>query len=170
MGLNYVDLDDATRGHMLAEYERDADASNIYFSIRLSPAGVSEWPALLRSAIETGSDDTLAAQIAAPGRLNPNDFRMGKPIKMNKNAHITLGEGEFNRFYIRGVCLRAIAENRRVAAYRARWSSEPRRESLEVDGLEFDPALILEDLRAHPGSEPQHGFPEPNSGMSVRLA
>lgn len=170
MGLQYENLDNATRAHMTAEFERDVGEDNLYISVRLSPDGVARWPELLSTALAEGTDESLAAEIARPGRLNPNDFRQGKPIKMNKDAHITLGEGEFNRFYIRGVCLRAIEEGREVVACRARFSSEPRNSSLAVDGTLFDPVVLLEDLRAHPGAEPQHGFPGPNSGMTVRLA
>lgn len=169
MGLQYDNLDEVTRAHMTAERERDLADGSLYISVRLSPEGVEDWPELLRAALAEGTDEGLSAEIAAPGRLNANDFRQGKPIKMNKDAHVTLGEGEFNRFYIRGVCLRAIGEGRQVVACRARFSSEPRRTSLAVDGKEFDPALLLEDLRAHPGTEPQLGFPGPNSGMTVRL-
>ena len=169
MGLRYEDLDESTRDYMVAEYERDLREDNLYFSVRLSSEGIQDWPELLRTALLEGSDESLAAEIAQPGRLNPHDLRQGRPIKMNKDAHVTLGEGEFNRFYIRGVCLRAIEEGRQVVAYRARFSSEPRSSSLAVDGTAFDPTLLLEDLRAHPGTEPQHGFPGPNSGMSVRL-
>lgn len=169
MGLHHVDLDETTRQLMIAEYEDDLAEKNLYYSARLSPQGVTDWPVILRTALETGTDDTLAAEINVYGRLNPSDFRLGKPIKMNKDAHFTLAEGEFNRFFIRGVCLRAIEEGRRVVAYRARSSSEPRASSLAVDGVAFDPALVLADLRAHSGTDPQHGFPGPNSGMSVRL-
>jgi len=170
MGLRYDNLDDTTREYMLAEFEADLEQDNLYFSVRLSPDGIQDWPEILKTALAEGTDESLAAEIAIPGRLNPHDFRQGRPIKMNKMAHLTLAEGEFNRFYIRGVCLRAIGEGRQVVAYRARFSSEPRSSSLAVDGKEFDPDGILEDLRAHPGTEPQHGFPGPNSGMSIRLA
>jgi hypothetical protein len=170
MGLRYDNLDDSTREYMLAELERDLEQDNLYLSVRLSPDGIQDWPEMLKTALAEGTDESLAAEIAKPGRLNPHDIRQGRPIQMNKMAHLTLGEGEFNRFYIRGVCRRAIDEGRQVVAYRARFSSEPRSSSLAVDGKEFDPALLLEDLRAHPGTEPQHGFPGPNSGMSIRLA
>lgn len=170
MGLRYDNLDDSTREYMLAEFERDLEQDNLYFSVRLSPDGIQDWPEMMKTALAEGTDESLAAEIAKPGRLNPHDIRQGKPIKMNKMAHITLGEGEFNRFYIRGVCRRAIDEGRQVVACRARFSSEPRSSSLAVDGKEFAPALLLEDLRAHPGTEPQLGFPGPNSGMSIRLA
>lgn len=170
MGLRYDNLDDSTREYMLAELKWDLEQDNLYFSVRLSPDGIEDWPDMLKTALAEGTDESLAMEIAKPGRLNLHDSRQGRPIKMNKMAHLTLGEGEFNRFYIRGVCRRAIDEGRQVVAYRARFSSEPRSSSLAVDGKEFDPTLLLEDLRAHPGTEPQHGFPGPNSGMSIRLA
>jgi hypothetical protein len=170
MALHLDNLDDVTRQYMVSEATSDINGSSLYLSPRLSPKGMSEYPQLLLDAIESGNDETMAAAIAAPGRLNSCDTRLGKPIKMNVNAPSILAEGEFNRFYIRGLCLRAIAENRQVIAYRARFSSVPRSSSLAVDGVSFDPSIILEDLRDHSGTEPEHGFPGPNSGMSIRLA
>ena len=70
MGLQYTDLDDVTRAHMVAEYERDLAEDNIYISVRLSPQGVEDWPELLRTALAEGTDETLAAEIALCAKIS----------------------------------------------------------------------------------------------------
>ena len=86
-------------------------------------------------------------------------------------ANVTLCEGEFNRYYIRGVCLKAIEMGKGlVTAYRARHSANPRSESIALEGRSIDAKRLLEDLRANPGVDTAMGLPPgPNSGMSVKL-
>lgn len=87
------------------------------------------------------------------------------------NAAETLGEGEFNRFYSRGLCARAIAEQvSGVRVYRAKDVASPRSASISMVGQVFDPAILLDDLRTHIGVEPALGLPPgPNSGLSIEL-
>lgn len=92
-------------------------------------------------------------------------------MKVPINAPQRLAEGEFNRFYIRGLCLRALDEGKStVVVYRARHSSSPRLESEELIGSAFDAKALLEDLRESPGVDTALGLPPgPNSGLSARL-
>ena len=78
---------------------------------------------------------------------------------------------EFNRFYIRALCRRAIDDNiPALAVYRARPSKNPRPTSEKKVGNLVDPRELLDDLRARPGTRPAMGLPAgPNSGVSVRL-
>lgn len=69
MGLDYQSLDSATRASMVAEIERDVAADSLYISPRLTDQGVREWPDLLLSAAETGTDDWLARELSARGLL-----------------------------------------------------------------------------------------------------
>ena len=83
-----------------------------------------------------------------------------------------LAEGEFNRFYIRGLCLRAIELGiGEVAVYRAKYVESPRPESDYLIGQRLPAASLLEDLRIHSGEEePYLKVPGgPNSGLSVHL-
>lgn len=83
----------------------------------------------------------------------------------------TLAEGEFNRFYARGLCRRALEDSiRELIVYRAKEVRNPRPESVAMIGRRVDPTALLGDLRTHPGVEPALGLPPgPNSGLSVRL-
>jgi len=64
MGMNFVNLDDKTRGLMLEELEQDVAANKLYLSPRLSDAGRRNYEKLLRSAIQNGDDVSLANSLA----------------------------------------------------------------------------------------------------------
>ena len=87
-------------------------------------------------------------------------------------APMTLAEGEFNRFYLRGACLRAASEVSRnmIEIYRARPSVNPRPQSEALIGTRLDPTILLSDLRDHIGVDTALRLPPgPNSGLSGRL-
>jgi hypothetical protein len=90
---------------------------------------------------------------------------------MRSNAHEMLAEGEFNRFYIRALCLRAIEDGiPDVVVYRAKPVENPRSESQQKIDEHVSPEALLRDLRIHPGVDTALGLPPgPNSGLSVRL-
>jgi hypothetical protein len=48
---------------MLEELELDISEGRLYVSPRLSGTGVADYPALLRSAIESGDDTSLAGEL-----------------------------------------------------------------------------------------------------------
>jgi hypothetical protein len=171
VALDLVDLDGKTRVHMVAEFERDVGANTLYEGKDLSELGREKYPKLLREALETGDDSQLEARLSEPGIFNEMGLRQGKPVKVPINAPQRLAEGEFNRFYIRGLCLRALDEGKStVVVYRARPSSSPRRESEELVDSALDAKALLEDLRESPGVDTALGLPPgPNSGLSARL-
>ena len=82
-----------------------------------------------------------------------------------------LTEGDFNRYYMRGLSLRAIDEERGVVeVYRARLSLEARPESAELEGRRVKPAEVLSWLRGEPSGDPGAArLGRPNSGLSIRL-
>ena len=176
MGLSYVHLDDRTRNLMIAEIDRDIAVNSLFLSDNLSPQGRADYPELLRTAVRTGTDDALAAAIR--GRLNshekPRKLKSGefsKPPVMRSNAHEMLAEGEFNRFYIRALCARAIEDGiAEVIVYRAKEVQHPRAESEARIGKPVVAQALLDDLRKNIGVETALGLPPgPNSGLSVRL-
>jgi hypothetical protein len=176
MPLNYANLDDSTRALMHDEIAVDIAAGALYMGTRLSTRGAHEWADLLQHAAATGNDETLAEHLNADGRLKQFEERR-KPtggvttVKVPVTAAATLAEGEFNRFYIRALCRRAIEQGiPRLIVYRAKDVTSPRRESEEKIGTEIDPQQLLADLRANPGVDTALGLPAgPNSGLSVRL-
>ena len=98
--------------------------------------------------------------------------RNGKPYSkaVPANAASTLAEGEFNRFYLRGIASRGVDENRQIEVYRGRPSSTPRRESEALLGQHLVAGALLTDLREHIGVDSALGLPPgPNSGLTGRL-
>lgn len=173
MAFQFNDLDDETRRLMLAELDLD-ETTGLYEGPRLSAAGAAAWPGLLREAMATGSDASLVAVLGAPGgpylnlkEVNPSTGAPTKDVPVNAAA--TLGEGEFNRFYMRALCRRAIDEGRGLRIYRARHAVEPSKSSEKKLNEPVDPAELLDDLRANKGANTIHGLGRPNSGLSVEL-
>jgi hypothetical protein len=171
VALHLVDLDEPTRTLMRAEALEDQRQGRLYVSGRLSERGSDAWPNLLLAAIATGDDDALAKELRQPGMMNAMEMRKTGPAKVPVNAPEMLAEGEFNRFYIRAVCRRAVEDGiDEVEVYRAKAVSNPRRESQAKLGTRVDAAALLDDLRTHPGVDTALGLPAgPNSGLSVRL-
>lgn len=172
MALRLENLDARTRRYMLEEVDRDVAAGTLYIGRLLNDSGKRDYPGLLKTAIESGNDATLAEALRIGGRFRPAERRRdGSEPTTRSNAAEMLAEGEFNRFYIRGVCRRAIDDGiSEIEVYRARYSENPRDESAHLVGKRYVPADVLDDLRANPGRAPKLGVPPgPNSGLSVRL-
>lgn len=147
----------------------------MYYGQWLSPVGRERYPAQCREALTTGTDDTFAAALSAPDTF-VLQYQKRKPkggftaASVPYTAHVTLAEGEFNRFYLRGLCARIVAEGGgEVEIYRARESSTARSASKAMIGTRIDVAELLTDLRASIGVDTALGLPPgPNSGLSGR--
>jgi len=175
MALNLQNLDDETRKYMAQEIEMDIQQERLYKSPRLSPQGVNEYPQLLKNAAASGNDNSLAAELSRPGRLNATEQRKTKngviAAKVPVTAPQTMAEGEFNRFYARGLCLRAIATGiPALQVYRAKEVENPRFVSVALIGQMLPAEPLLKDLRNSIGTDTAFGLPPgPNSGLCVRL-
>lgn len=177
MPLRYDDLDEATRRHMLAELEHDERNGKMYVSPRLTEEGQRQYVSLLREAIEHHDDQWLANQIRSRGLLRSHEERR-KPrggttlARVPETASMTLSDGEFNRFYCRGLCSRASADGiTYVEVYRGQEVMNPRPESVARIGARLQASLVLRDLRDSIAVEPALGVPAgPNSGLTIRLA
>lgn len=176
MALNLANLDAKTRAFMLEEIVHDIAAGKLYYSPRLSPVGKPLYPELLRDAVRSGTDDSLASQLRVPRRLNATEERR-KPKGGTTTAQVpvtapeTLAEGEFNRFYARGLCRRAMEEGiQALVVYRAKEVANPRPESVALIGKSLPVNQLLDDLRTNIGTDTALGLPPgPNSGLSVKL-
>jgi hypothetical protein len=145
-------------------------------SPRLSNTGQQNYLTLLKQAVAEHDDTWLADQLSGHKRLRDTEQKKtptgGYTVsRVPETAAGTLAEGEFNRYYIRGICRRALEDGlSEVVVYRARGVDQPREEAEGSAGMHIDAARLLEDLRAHPGTPTALGLPRgPNSGLSVRL-
>ena len=177
MGLYFENLDERTRQLMLAEMDYDIERHELHISPFLSGQGQRDYEKLLRDALQSGNDETLAQSLREHRRIlrtlprrNPKG---GYSISATpENAAQVLAESEFNRYYIRALARRAIEDGiRELVIYRAKPVSTPRPESEARIETSLPPQDLLDDLRSHPGDEaPSLGVPSgPNSGLSVRL-
>ena len=173
--LHLEHLDETTRQFMSSEVESDRTSGRLYGSPRLTPQGRVEFPDLLLNAARTGSPATLELAISA--RLNAGipvaatAKRAAYVRTMDEDAAEALADGEFNHYYMRGVCIRAIAEGIEfVEGCRAKDVSEERPESRAMIGHLFDPTWLLAQLRSRTNGRVPKGIPgQPKSGVSIRL-
>jgi hypothetical protein len=174
MSIRYDSLDEAVRHCMVAELDRDIQGGNLYISSRLTEAGALEWPGLLHEAFHNHDDIWLAEQIRTRDLMRATAQRRTKGggitiAKVPHNAPETLAEGEFNRYYIRGLCRDVIECGvTEVEIYRGKDASSPRPESQAMIGKRLPADQLLQDLRVSQGVEPALGLPQPNSGLTAR--
>lgn len=91
---------------------------------------------------------------------------------MRSNAHEMLAEGEYTRFYMRAICLRALEDGiAHVVVYRAKEVEKARSESEQKIGQQVSTQALLNDLRTSKGVDTALGLPPgPNSGLAVKLS
>ena len=174
MPLYYENLDPITRRYSLTELDRDLGNGSFHASDRLRPESVSEYQKLLRDAVRYYDDrwleekaDDLVVEVES------RRTKSGGAItaKVPDMAVRMLAEGDFNRYYMRGIAQRAIDESRGVVeVYRARLSVDERPESAELEGRRLAPSDVLKWLRGERVADAAvTGLARPNSGLSVRL-
>lgn len=176
MGLTYANLDETTRRYMLEEIALDVTNGDVYIGRRLTGTGEVRWLPLLKEACTSHDDDWLAARQRAEGLIKARETRRLRngnviDVAVPFTAAETLAEGEFNRFYIRGICRRATEDGiPALSVYHAKAVDNPRSSSEALIGTMMDAKMLLTDLRTHQGEEPALKMPGgPNSGLSVRL-
>ena len=176
MALNYEHLDARTRQSMQKEVDLDTSRGTLYISSRLNPQGIEKYPSLLKEAIQSHEDSWLADELQRTNCMNATEQRRKRgggfsTVKVPVTAPETLAEGEFNRFYVRGLCVRAMEDGiAEVMVCRGKQVMQPRSESEAMIGKRISAKMLLEDLRKSPGVEPAIGLPPgPNSGLTVRL-
>ena len=171
MALHYENLDENTRSFMLSEVNLDLSHGQIYMSKRFNELGEQNYVYLLKEAIEHHDDAWLAQQLRIHGYMKDYEQRGVKRVKVPVNAPDILSEGEFNRYYARGLCLRAIEQGmNQVEVYRGKQVSQPRPKSQAMLGKRLSVEALLKDLRESSGVEPALGLPPgPNSGLTVRM-
>jgi len=173
--LELLNLNDETRQFMLEEIELDIANDKLYLSPRLSNRGLVDYPNLIREAARGYDDQWLAENLRSNGRLNAKEQRRTKTgvtmASVPITAPETLGEGEFNRFYARGLCRLAMKFGiATLEVYRAKAVMVARSASVAMIGSRINPQALLEDLRTHQGVDTALGLPPgPNSGLSVKL-
>ncbi len=161
--LNYENI----RDFMLSELNRDKEKGTLYMSPRLNLKGIEKYPDVIQKSFKEGTDETFKNDMT--GFFKEQEVKKGKLVKVPSNASTLLAQGEFNRFYIRAVCLLALSYNgddAEIEIYRAKKSSRNRIESEMKIGKRISASTLLDGLR---NSHKPTYLPEVNSGLSVQL-
>ena len=165
----FQNLDDETRELMLTEIQSDIEHSKLYISERLNQLGKDNYKGYLLKSVKEGDEEILEKLLDINTHFKPTYLRQGEIVKMPSNASKLLAQSEFNRYYIRAICIRALNNNKNeVQISRARESSWSRPESEAKIGTFISAKDLLEDLRNSIGTAPKL-FPDINSGLSVKL-
>ncbi len=175
MGIHLENLDQVTRECMAAE----SALGGHYMSPRLNDVGAGAWVELFNSAVRSHDDDWLAAEIVTRGLMKNREQYTRAGTQYWRNINIPhsaqmLAEGEFNRYYLRGLCVRAQSEGQpHLIVYRGRESARPRPESEAKIGTIVSADELLAALRSNDFvsiEESAFGIPGgPNSGLTARL-
>ncbi len=172
MGLLYKNLDAETRAFMLQE----DTLGGHYRSPRVEEGKMSEWLGLFREALANHTDDWLATQANQRGLIKYSEVRRTPSggmttAKVPHNAAQQLAEGEFNRFYLRGIAARALKEGKKnLRVYRGKSVSVPRPESEAKIGELVAAELLLVELRKSDFVDNALGLPAgPNSGLTAEI-
>ena len=170
MSFEFQDMDKTIRQKMLDEVQYDIDKEALYLSKRFTNIGNEDYPNLLKDAIKSHNEVWLTQELNRNARIAEYEMTVKGQKKVPHTAAQTTAEGEFNRFYIRAVCLTAIEQKTNVEVYRAQEVANARSASLDAIGKIVDPKAVLADLRANIGIDTHLGLPAgPNSGLSVKL-
>ena len=165
--VDFANLDEETRDLMVEEILADAENGKLYISARLRESGAAMWPDLLAIHARGGDPQSLA------NRTRPLlETHTATGRRMPDNAPEYLAFSEFNRYYMRAVCLRAAIEGRtHVRVCRARHPKKATPSSEQMLG-EVRPAVeLLDYLRSNDFEEnPSYGrLGRGGSGISVEL-
>jgi hypothetical protein len=158
------------------EIENDDKTAKLFICTRLNMNGQQEYPRLLKMAAEKYDDSWLAFQLRNKGTyFNTSETKILETgpvsVKIPLNAPDILAEREFNRFYLRGLCVRAIQGSiPKLIIYRAKPVSNPVPGSELKIGSAVSPQALLDDLRRNIGIDTFLGLSsESCSGLSAKL-
>lgn len=176
MALQLVNLNDGIRVLMAEEIAYDQARDGVYTSKRFTPVGSAQYISILRDVVAKGGDADLASRLRSYGCFAETETRRSSAgkvstVKVPVTAPETFAEGEFNRYYLRALCLAALRDGiNQLVVYRARHSENPRPESDALIGKTLDANTLLDDLRRNVGVDTSLGLPPgPNSGLSAKL-
>lgn len=170
----FENLDEATRSSMLQAIEEAESMGNIYYSTRFNQDGNNQWLPLLKQAAQQFNEHWLAYQLESNGLMKDFESAVkssgGYTTKHVPNTSTeTVAEGQFNRFYILGLCKRARAEGIiHLEIYRAKERFDPRPESQALIGTLLSIDEIESQLKETKASFKSQ-LVKPNSGLCMKF-
>lgn len=170
---HFPDLDEQTRLVMLSELDFDLRTGLFYEPKSLTATGMFTYKRLLKECFSNGTAETLQQKLL-PSYFREKDDR-GR--KIPSNIRETLAFGDFNRYYVRALLVRALNEKRKLCVYRAKQVMYERQQSkllatrVFFDNREIGRLLeICRDYRKLFSPKVQLELLKPNSGLSLKFA
>lgn len=158
---NFTNLDTRTRELMCSEIQSDIEEGKLYKSESLNTRGSQMYEEFLLRAVYDGDDELFAKLLAPNTYFNTTDLQPG--------AAKLLCQNEFNKYYIRAICLKVIALGvDTVVVYRAKPTDHPQPEVEAKVGTFITASELLADLRANTCSE-SNVLPEIGVGLCVKI-
>jgi len=167
--------DNGVREAMLKEVAEDIRSGRLYQSRYFTAAGKDAWPKLLTEAVGSKGPDWLVEQLRN-SRFWLQSYEKATPsggrtqAKVPVTAPETMANGEFSRFYFRGLSVIAMQSGQLLRVVRVAEVARPRKGSEEKLGMTVSPTELLDDLRVNLVIDTFLGVPAgPNSGLGVEL-
>ena len=160
MAMNYLELDEITRGIMLAEFNAEEAGGNPYRSKALSSNGQKVFPQLMRDAIQHGTELSLATALNRPAFWETMETYVRDGIERERRRNIQqaserLAITEFSTWYVRGLARRLLNEGVKTCqVYRAAQPKWEPGECSQHEGLVVDVVTIYNNHRARYWPEP----------------
>lgn len=160
MAMNYEELDQRTRDHMLAEFDVEEESATPFRSKALSATGLAVFPELMRQAIQAGNEETLFQALNDPEYWHPTEeyVRGGVPRSRRRNirqAAERLALTEFSTCYVRGLAKRLLDEGvEKCQVYRGGQPKWEPGECAEHEGLIASVQEVCNGHRARYWPEP----------------
>lgn len=167
MAMNFEELDDATRSYMLAEFERE-ETGQPYRAKVLTSTGVAAIPSIIRDALRTSNEISLAAALLDPSYWLPTEAYVRDGIVRERKVNMQqaaerLAITEFNTWYVRGLAARLLAEKvERCQAYRA---AIPKWEAADCTAHEGQVYLVIDIYNGHRARY----WPEPGNSEALSI-
>ncbi|MBI2215038.1 MAG: hypothetical protein HYU52_15425 [Acidobacteria bacterium] len=176
MAFFFENLDLKTREYMIREIDLDLSLGILFMSPRIRPGSESLYVSYLRAAARMHNETWMADQIRMNRLLKHEEERTSPSrgivtLRVPLTAPDSLASSEFNRFYSRAICARAVdAGIPFVEVYRAKVIPQLVPESESMIGKRMPADLLLRQLRSAPALESALGLPGgPQSGVALRL-
>ena len=115
MSMNYEELDGRTRDSMLSEFEGELAGGNPFQSKALSQAGLRAFADLMREAIGSGNETSLATALNRADFWDPEEEYTRDGITRTRRRNVAqsatrLALTEFSTWYVRGLAKRLLDE------------------------------------------------------------
>lgn len=169
MAMNYEELDDRTRQQMLSEFENEQASAKPFQSKALSQAGLRAFPALMREAIKSGNETSLAVALNRVDLWDPDEEYTRNGVTRTRKRNVAqsttrLALTEFSTWYVRGLAKRLLDEGvDRCQVYRGEQPKWEPGECAEHEGQTVSVRQIYDNHRVRywpaPGNEAALSIP-----------